>query len=330
MADFYKHKTPPEEKYLSILKKFHPELIVDHVEKRHGYDSVVLIINKKRLFKFPQRREVIDQYLLEEKVFSMLKSQCSFQVPNILELRGNPENVDGFTMEYGMMEGNHLTLEMEKRPFEQGELEDVGRQIGGFLTQLHSLETRPFLDAGVPVFDPHKWHNQYSFVKEHCFPLWNKEQQRWASDLYENFLKVWSEQTFSPVFIHGDLGSWHVFSQGSKVIGFIDWGGMRVDDPAYDLKWHESENPSDRVIGEAVLRTYGKGHKIDKYFFERTFFYKSVLAVSKFIKGVQFNDKQRIQDGYKLMEKAVRMDSKPLLKFKELQLEIEHWKFSNS
>ena len=128
--------------------------------------------------------------------------------------------------------------------------------------------------------------------------FWDLEQQKWVRKLYEDFLKIWNKQTFSPVFVHGDIGSWHVFSRDLNVIGFLDWGGMRIDDSAVDLRWYGDEN---RILKETIQGFF----EIDKYFFERREFYRKRMAISKFIKGIQQNDEQRIKDGYVLLEKIM-------------------------
>lgn len=38
-----------------------------------------------------------------------------------------------------------------------------------------------------------------------------------------------------PVFIHGDLGAEHVFADGDRITGVIDWGDAAIGDPDLDL-----------------------------------------------------------------------------------------------
>ena len=307
MSKFYKHKTNSKVYYISILKRLYPEIVINKIKKVHGYDSVVLIINQNRLFKIPQRKDVIDQYLLEEKIYPFIRNQCSIEVPRILEIRkGWQKKFDEFVVEYEIMRGNHLTLEIEKNNFSDLVFKNIGQQIGKYLSQLHSLDIESLINLGITKFDQKKWHKEYDFVKENCFALWNDKQQEFVDKLYKDFLKIWDLQSFSPVLNHGDLGNWHIFSDKQSIIGFIDWGGIKIDDPAFDIKWHESDNNYDKIIGEEIINQYKKNHKIDPYFFARTYFYKKRSAVSKFIKGIKFNDNQRIQDGYKLLHKTMK------------------------
>lgn len=307
MSKFFNHKTLSKEYYLSILKKLYPEIIINKVEKKHGYDSVVLIINRNRLFKIPQRREVINQYLLEEKIYPLIKKYCTLSVPEIIDMRKGKNNFDEFVVEYSIIKGNHLTLEIEKNIFSYTDLKIIGKQIGRYISEIHSLNLDIILDLGLSDFDKEKWHKEYDFVRKNCFYFWNNKQIKWVENLYENFLKIWDLKTFIPVFIHGDLGSWHVFSTQNNITGFIDWGDMRVDDPACDIMWHEKSEEHNKIIGRAVIKEYNKIHKLDSYFLERTNFYKKRSPISKFIKGVKFKDENRIKDGYILLENAMKI-----------------------
>lgn len=305
MSTFFTHATKSQEYYVSILKRLYPEIEIQEVEKRNGYDSIVLIVNKDRLFKIPQREEVIQDYLLEERIFPILLKNCTFQVPNIIWRRQSGTHFDDYIVEYEIMKGNHLTLEIEKYHFSPEILLHIGKQIGQCLAEIHGLDIEPLQQLGVPGYDSEKWHKEYAFVRENCLSFWNKDQIKWVENHYENFLRIWELQTFEPCFIHGDFGNWHIFSDKEIITGIIDWGVMKIDDPAYDIKWHESKNEYDGIISEGLFHEYKKQHSIDPYFFERTEFYAKKGVVWKFIKGVQCNDVQRIEDGYKLLNKAM-------------------------
>ncbi len=306
MSGFYQHKTLPQEHYIAILKRLIPDFKILDIEKIHGYDSVVLIINHERLFKFPQRTDVFDQYKKELSIFPFLEEHCTFKVPHIISTWGVMGDIENFALEYEIMAGNHLTTELEKNKFNQIQLEKIGRSIGRYLSELHTVEIQEIKNRGIPDFDPGYWPRQYEFIRNHCFSFWNAAQRSWASELYEKFLNIWERQTFEPVFIHGDMGNWHIFARQEEIIGFIDWGGMKIDDPARDILWHEQMDIENKHIGKGVLDEYQlKRGSFDSTFLERTKFYKKRAPVSKFIKGVEFNDKQRIVDGYKLLEQVM-------------------------
>jgi aminoglycoside 2''-phosphotransferase len=305
MSQFYNHQTLPEEYYTAILNRLFPEIKINSLKKIHGYDSIVLVVNENRLFKIPQRKEVINQYLLEERLYPYIKSKLKIELPEIIEIRKGKQNFDEFVVEYKIMKGNHLTLEIEKHKFSNNQLVKIGKQIGKNLSQLHSLEVNDLVNLGIPKFDSKKWHEEYEFIQKNFLQFWNEDQQKWIKNLYENFLKIWDLQSFTPTLIHGDMGNWHIFSEKEYIIGFIDWGAVKIDDPAYDIRWHESQNEQDKIIGQAVLSHY---NQIDPHFFDRTSFYNKRLPISKFIKSVQFNDEQRLKDGYILLENIMKYD----------------------
>lgn len=309
MTEFYQHHTLSQEHYVSILKRLIPDIAIKSIEKIHGYDSIVLIVNHERLFKFPQRPDVFEQYAREISVFPLFKKTCSFAIPNIVAQWGTMGELDNFVLEYTIMPGDHLTHELKKHIFDETYLEHIGKQIGEYLGGLHALSTAEAKNFGVPDFNPTYWQEQYDFVRKNCFLFFNAAQQEWVSDLYEQFLTIWNQRTFRPTFIHGDMGNWHIFAEGKNIIGFIDWGGMKIDDPARDILWHEKQDTVDQQLGRIILTAYENVHPLDTTFFERTSFYKKRTPLGKFIKGVQFDDEQRIADGYKLLEEAMKKSS---------------------
>ena len=60
---------------------------------------------------------------------------------------------------------------------------------------------------------------------------------------------------YEPAFVHGDLHIEHVFVDGDRVTGFIDWSEARCGDPAYDLATLALGHP-ERL--DDLLRGYGR------------------------------------------------------------------------
>lgn len=305
MATMFPHKTLSEEHYVKIFKNLYPTVPIKSIHKTYGYDSVVLTVNKKRLFKFPQRSEVAAYYKLQQKVFPIIRENCSFKAPRIISSRGNPNIFNEYAVEFEIMPGNHFSTELKKNKYSPEQLEQFGSQIGKYIAEIHFIPTESLIQIGVPKYNQSRWQNEYDFVKKNCFTFWNDKQINWVSQIYEKFLTIWNQQTFTPVFIHGDMGFWHTFSKRDNIIGFIDWDGMRIDDPAYDLRWHKKMIADSEIIGEKAMEIYSKVFDIDMHFFDRIEFYNSRSPIAKFIKGVQFNDDQRIKDGFYLLEKAM-------------------------
>jgi len=296
---FYKHKTLPLSHYKSILLSYIPSLSSASIKKLHGYDSVVLVANNERLFKFPQRPEVIKHYLLEDSVLPYIDKFSQFELPIIVNRFGTTENWSTYMIEVRKLHGNHLSTVMNYKRVGEDIVYNFGKEIGKFLVYLHSIPPNTLIEKGVIPFDDKKWESEYVWIEEHCFPLLSIKQQKWVKRLYDNFLDVWKKKTFKPTFIHGDFGNYHIYATLQKIIGFIDWGAMRIDDPAHDLKWISSENIKDIWLKNGIISSY---YPLDATFSQRTKFYKTRMPISKFIKGIQRNDKQRIKDGFLLLE----------------------------
>ncbi len=297
---FYKHKTQSLAYYKNILIEYIPELSTATFRKLHGYDSVVLLANNERVFKFPQRVEVVEHYELKKKILPVLQKKTAQELPLVKHFFGTKKQWQTLMVETTKVSGNHLSTVMFSKRIDERMLIHFGEQIGTFLTTLHASDADWAIQKGVPAFDANRWDKEYNWVREHCYPLWNTKQKRWVDNLYTSFLQIWHKKSFTPVLIHGDFGSWHIYANQKTITGFIDWGGMRIDDPIHDIKWQARSSKLDHYIGKGVLKTYT--FPLDPFVNKRAEFYKNRSPVSKYSKGIERNDPQRIKDGLMLFE----------------------------
>ena len=118
----------------------------------------------------------------------------------------------------------------------------------------------------------------------------------------QNFIDIWNKSKFKPCLVHGDYGLGHSYYKGDRVIGALDWGASRIDDPAYDWQWKKGIYESTRVF-DMAFSEYKKHVKVDNLFMQRVQFYIARKPMAKFWKGVEYNDNQRIRDGFKMLER---------------------------
>lgn len=117
---------------------------------------------------------------------------------------------------------------------------------------------------------------------------------------------------FNPVFVHGDLGSEYLLTDGEKVTGMDGWANARVADPADDLAWlvaTASPEAADSVLEAYQLR---RTETRDVGLLERALLI-SELAIARWLQyGVRENNPAIVSDGTQMLaELAAALTADP-------------------
>lgn len=123
----------------------------------------------------------------------------------------------------------------------------LGRQIGRFLRALHAFPVERARELGAPE---HSYREFVAEVLEGAGPLLGADVERARAMVDEHFAAGGS---FSPRLLHADLGPAHLLAEGDRLTGVIDWGDVRIGDPALDFAWLLQQ-----PFAEAVLAAYGE------------------------------------------------------------------------
>jgi aminoglycoside phosphotransferase (APT) family kinase protein len=107
--------------------------------------------------------------------------------------------------------------------------------------------------------------------------------------MVEAFLADEENFSFAPTLIHADLGPAHLLAEGGELTGVIDWGDVRVGDPALDFAWLLQQ-----PFAEAVLEGYG-GH--DPRLPERALFYHRLGPWYELHFGLFFDRPEFVESG---------------------------------
>jgi aminoglycoside phosphotransferase (APT) family kinase protein len=116
--------------------------------------------------------------------------------------------------------------------------------LGTPLVDEHPVGVRAFLDAlhafdpaGLPL-EPHDWIDAYA---DQCAEFERLVFPRIDADLRARgeqlFHEVETLVGFEPALVHADLGPAHLLARVGRLVGVIDWGDMRLGDPAVDYSW---------------------------------------------------------------------------------------------
>jgi aminoglycoside phosphotransferase (APT) family kinase protein len=179
-----------------------------------GYDFEVAIVDDEWVFRFPRRSGVEEALELEITVLPALAPALPVDIPSFEYVSRSPLFVG-----YRLIRGRPL-------------VDEDAEGVCAFLEALHAHDA-----SGLPV-ERHDWVVAY---REQCaeferlvFPFVDIGQRAQAKLLFGD---VETLVDFKPSLIHADLGPEHLLVRDGRLAGVIDWGDMRLGDPALDYAW---------------------------------------------------------------------------------------------
>jgi aminoglycoside phosphotransferase (APT) family kinase protein len=195
-----------------------------------GWDSLVLEIGGAWIVRVPRRDEVRVTLATEARLLPELAPTLPAPVPRF-------EHVSVGAVAYHKLPGRPID---PARPA-------LGEQIGRFLGALHSFPVERARALGVP--EP-PWRETYErFTRE---VLDAAELGAEAEAMVADFLGEDANFAHAPALVHADLGPSHLLAEGDELTGVIDWGDVRIGDPALDFAWLLQQ-----PFAGAVLSDYG-------------------------------------------------------------------------
>jgi aminoglycoside phosphotransferase (APT) family kinase protein len=184
------------------------------VEIDAGYDFRVVVVDDAWVFRFPRRAGVVPALEAEIAVLPLLEARLPVAVPRFEIVSREPPFVA-----YPFLRGSPLR-------------DEDGEGVRAFLAALHAVDV-----DGLPVPRP-EWSAAY---REQCaefervvLPHLEEVERRAARGL---FAEVDTLGGFEPALVHADLGPEHLLVRDGRLAAVIDWGDMRVGDPALDYAW---------------------------------------------------------------------------------------------
>jgi aminoglycoside phosphotransferase (APT) family kinase protein len=179
-----------------------------------GYDFEVAIVDDDWVFRFPRRPAVEEALELEIALLPALAPALPVDVPSFEHISRNPLFVG-----YRLIRGEPLVDE-----------DDDG--VRAFLEALHGVDA-----SGLPL-ERLDWVESY---RQQCaeferlvLPLVEKDCRAQARRLFGDAEIL---VDFTPALLHADLGPAHLLVHDGRLAGVIDWGDMRLGDPALDYAW---------------------------------------------------------------------------------------------
>jgi aminoglycoside phosphotransferase (APT) family kinase protein len=197
-----------------------------------GYDSEVAVVNGEWIFRFPRRAQVERWLETEIALLPELAPALPVAIPRFEHVAREPVMCVG----YRLIEGSALTAAASPQP------------VAEFLTALHGFDVARAQVLGVPRPD---WRAHY---EEQCaefervvFPILEPAERRSAERMFASGIELLSD--CATALIHADLGPEHMLCRAGELVGVIDWGDVRIGDPALDYAWLLNATPHEFAAG---------------------------------------------------------------------------------
>lgn len=209
-----------------LLRTQFPELELRSLRLAgEGWDNTAWLVDERWLFRFPRREIALDGFGRELQVLPALAPLLPLPVPQPVFL-GHPAEEFPWPFYGGPVVPGHELAEAE---LDEDARHALARPLGRFLRALHDAT----LEVELPL-DPISRADMRFRVPRARERL---AELGVASPRAEGILAAGFE--LSPpersVLVHGDLHLRHVFVEGGRLSGVIDWGDVCRSDPAVDL-----------------------------------------------------------------------------------------------
>jgi aminoglycoside phosphotransferase (APT) family kinase protein len=179
-----------------------------------GYDFEVAIVDDDWVFRFPRRSGGEEALEVEIALLPAIAPALSVDVPSFEHISRDPLFVG-----YRVIRGQPL-------------VDEDADGVRAFLEALHALDP-----SGLAVERPDwvaAYRDQCAEFERLVLPLLDRGRRRQAKRL---FSEVETLVGFEPTLLHADLGPSHLLVRDTRLAGVIDWGDVRVGDPALDYAW---------------------------------------------------------------------------------------------
>jgi aminoglycoside phosphotransferase (APT) family kinase protein len=258
-----------------LFPQLRPQTVIAIEE---GWDSLVLDVDGEWIVRIPRRDQVREWLRTEISLLPELAATLPAPIPHF-------EHVNGLrAVAYRKLPGSPADT---SRP-------QVGRDLGRFLAALHAFPVERSRELGAPSHDV-DWRERYRAFADAVLARADQllgDDREAAHAMVDEFLGDDANFAFAPRLVHADLGPEHVLCDRDKLTGVIDWGDVRIGDPALDFSWALHGTSPD--FASAVLDEYGRD---DASLAERALFFHRLGPWYHLHYGLYFDQPAFVESG---------------------------------
>lgn len=276
-----------------IIKNF-PKLEIKTIETvTPGLDNATFLVNNEYIFRFPRSQEANSIIHRESLMLPLIKSKVKITVPDI-EYIGYRNDGSEFTG-HKLIAGISLEKEYALTPEGSPKLHIV-KILKKFLDQIHSFDINKAKTNGVE--EKNLYYNylgEQKRTEEILFQALDKLYPNEASNFKKSINKLFfeyftTEENFKyiSVLCHGDLKKEHLIytPESDTLSGIIDFGGLVVTDPDFDLwrlYFHYGEQFVRAILGDYHSKNY-------ESLFKKLHFYTAARLIHYAVRAVLLNE----------------------------------------
>lgn len=222
----------------------------------------------------------------EVRVLRELRKHLPFSVPEIAGTAPLPGGGRAFV--HRRLPGTPLNLEG------LGEREALAQALGRAIARIHELPPALVDSTDAPVYSAEELRQRHLVEIDRAsatgavpVPLLS----RWERALEE--ARAWK---FAPCCVHGDLAAENILVTGDEVAAMLDWGELRVSDPADDLGWIVLGATPEVLTTVLEAYTAARAEPPDPHLARRARFCGELAMARWLVHGVSVEDSAIVDD----------------------------------
>lgn len=214
-----------------VIKELYPQTKeVSFVD--HGYDNLVVLVDKKYVVRFPRNESAYVRSQYEKQVLLELSSLEEVEIPRIL---GEGDNLPYLITSF--LHGEHISS-TEINGFLVEKQKAIGEKIAKFAFAMHSLlsvkrtkEMRKKLKLDKQAEEP--WDIYFEKVL-----FASKFPTKIQDELAKKYYGLWKSLAYSTpeVAVHDDLHTENMLFENDELTGILDFGDTNIGTPEQELR----------------------------------------------------------------------------------------------
>ncbi|HYX48993.1 MAG TPA: phosphotransferase, partial [Ktedonobacteraceae bacterium] len=146
---------------LALIQQNFPQLAIQTaLPITRGWDSFVLEVNGKLIFRFPMREDVTAYLQKEVRLLPILEEALSTPIPHFSYFGHGDESYPFMFVGYRKLGG----LALDDEDFTSAQLAVLAPTLAAFLNELHSFPVTWAIQNGVQEHTPVQWRERYQVL----------------------------------------------------------------------------------------------------------------------------------------------------------------------
>ena len=287
-----------------LIKTCCPQLHIEHIiPNTEGWVYFIAEVNGEYIFRFPRSPEANKHLNIEAAILPGIGSWVELPVPQFEFICKKNSDYPWMFVGYPKIPGIPLT----KTLLNSTDPNQSAKDLGLFLTQLHSFPVEQARQAKVPFFDSAQWRTLYEKfyqqIKTEIFPVLDIPLQTHLTSLFQKFLENDQNFHFQPTLIHRDLGEEHILWDPSakRITGIIDWNDVSIGDPFFDFT--DIFGSYGEKFTKRVVEHYPR--PLDDTIFDRIQFYSKIGWCHCIFYAEMIKDQKLLEESIQQLQSAV-------------------------